>query len=74
MAVCVRMYHLLVNRGIKPDAAISNVEQERRVGIQAWPADPAAAYLASTYRLMQRNADADRIIGGVPYPLRSGSR
>ena len=60
--------YLLVRQGIKPDAAISNVEQElTRRYPQAWPTDLAAAYLASTYRLMQRNADADRIIGGVPW-------
>jgi alpha-2-macroglobulin len=60
--------YLLVRQGIKPDAAISNVEQElTRRYPQAWPTDLAAAYLASTYRLMQRNADADRIISAVPW-------
>ena len=33
---------------------------------QTWPTDLAAAYLASTYRLMQRTADADRIIAIGP--------
>ena len=34
---------------------------------QTWSSDLAAAYLAATYRLMQRNSDADRIIRGVPW-------
>lgn len=60
--------YLLVRQGIKPNAAVSNVEQELTQRYpQAWPTDLAAAYLASTYRLMQRNADADRIIGKVPW-------
>src|SRR5262249_15898374 len=49
-------------------AAISNVEQElTRRYPQAWPTDLAAAYLASTYRLMQRTADADRIVRKVTW-------
>jgi alpha-2-macroglobulin len=60
--------YLLVRQGIKPDAAISNVEQElTRRYPQTWPTDLAAAYLASTYRLMQRTNDADRIIALVPW-------
>lgn len=60
--------YILVRQGIKPDAAISNVEQElTRRYAQTWPTDLAAAYLASTYRLMQRTNDADRIIRLVPW-------
>jgi uncharacterized protein YfaS (alpha-2-macroglobulin family) len=60
--------YLLARQGIKPNAAIANVEQElARRYTQAWPTDLAAAYLAATYRLMQRNNDADRIIKGVPW-------
>ena len=60
--------YLLVRQGIKPDAALSNVEQELTQRYpQAWPTDLAAAYLASTYRLMQRNDDADRIVAKVPW-------
>jgi uncharacterized protein YfaS (alpha-2-macroglobulin family) len=60
--------YLLVRQGIKPDAAVSNVEQElTRRYPQSWPTDLAAAYLASTYRLMQRNADAERIVRNVPW-------
>ena len=55
--------YLLARQGIKPTAAISNVEQELTKRYpQAWPTDLAAAYLASTYRLMQRNDEADRIV------------
>jgi len=66
----VRAYavYLLVRQGIRPNAAIANVEQElSRRYTQAWPTDLAAAYLAATYRLMQRNNDADRIIRNVPW-------
>jgi hypothetical protein len=60
--------YLLTRQGIKPTAALANVEQElSRRYTQAWPTDLAAAYLAATYRLMQRNNDADRIIGRVPW-------
>jgi len=60
--------YLLVRQGIKPNAALSNVEQELTKRYSpAWTNDLAAAYLASTYRLMQRNADADRIIQTVPW-------
>ena len=60
--------YLLARQGIKPNAALSNVEQELTQRYpQTWPTDLAAAYLASTYRLMQRNDDADRIIKNVPW-------
>ena len=60
--------YLLARQGIKPAAAVSNVEQElSHRQAQTWSSDLAAAYLAATYRLMQRNADADRIIRGVPW-------
>ena len=60
--------YLLVRQGIKPNAALSNVEQElSRRYTKAWPTDLAAAYLAATYRLMQRNNDADRIMRDVPW-------
>ena len=60
--------YLLARQGAKPTAALSNVEQEltNRYS-QAWPTDLAAAYLASTYRLMQRNDDANRIVAKVPW-------
>jgi hypothetical protein len=60
--------YLLARQGIKPAAAISNVEQELSNRHTAtWLTDLAAAYLAATYRLMQRNADADKIIRNVPW-------
>ena len=60
--------YLLVREGIKPNAALANVEQElTRRYAPAWTSDLAAAYLASTYRLMQRSADAERIIQNVPW-------
>jgi alpha-2-macroglobulin len=60
--------YLLARQGIKPSSALANVEQElARRYPQAWPTDLSAAWLASTYRLMQRNADADRIIAKVPW-------
>lgn len=60
--------YLLARQGIKPSAAVANVEQElSRRYAQTWPVDLAAAYLASTYRLMQRNGDADRIMRKVPW-------
>ena len=60
--------YLLARQGIKPAAAISNVEQELTQRYpDKWATDLAAAYLASTYRLMQRNSDADRIIRNVPW-------
>ncbi|HWW86414.1 MAG TPA: MG2 domain-containing protein [Vicinamibacterales bacterium] len=60
--------YLLVRQGIKPTAALSNVEQElTRRHAPAWTTDLAAAYLASTYRLMQRNDAADNVIRNVPF-------
>lgn len=60
--------YLLARQGIKPNAAVANVEQElSRRYTQTWSTDLAAAYLAATYRLMQRNRDADRIIRSVPW-------
>jgi uncharacterized protein YfaS (alpha-2-macroglobulin family) len=60
--------YLLARQGIKPAAAISNVEQElSHRSAQTWSADLAAAYLAAAYRLMQRNADAEKIIRNVPW-------
>ena len=60
--------YLLARQGIKPAPALSNVEQElTNRYTKTWPTDLAAAYLASTYRLMQRNDDADRIIKAVPW-------
>ena len=60
--------YLLARQGIKPNAAVANVEQElSRRYTQTWTTDLAAAYLASAYRLMRRNRDADRIIRGVPW-------
>lgn len=60
--------YLLVRQGIRPVAALSNVEQELSQRYpKTWTTDLAAAYLASTYRLMQKNADADRILKSVPW-------
>ena len=60
--------YLLARQGIRATAALSNVEQElAKRHTQLWPTDLAAAYLASTYRLMQRNDDADRIVKNVPW-------
>ena len=60
--------YLLVRQGIKPTAAISNVEQELTHRFEkTWQTDLSAAYLASAYRLMQRNDEADRIIKNVPW-------
>jgi uncharacterized protein YfaS (alpha-2-macroglobulin family) len=60
--------YLLARQGIRPAGAISNVEQElTRRYPQAWTTDLAAAYLASTYRLLQRTDDAERIIRSVPW-------
>lgn len=55
--------YLLTRQGIRLNAALSNVEQElTRRYAQTWQTDLAAGYLAATYRLMQRNDDAERII------------
>jgi alpha-2-macroglobulin len=60
--------YLLARQGIKPSSALANVEQELSHRYpQAWPTDLAAGWLAATYRLMQRNNDADRIIAKVPW-------
>jgi uncharacterized protein YfaS (alpha-2-macroglobulin family) len=60
--------YLLARQGIRPVAALSNVEQElSQRYAKTWTTDLAAAYVASTYRLMQRNNDADRIIKTVPW-------
>jgi uncharacterized protein YfaS (alpha-2-macroglobulin family) len=60
--------YLLARQGIRATAALSNVEQElAKRHTQLWPTDLAAAYLAATYRLMQRNDDADRIVKSVPW-------
>jgi hypothetical protein len=60
--------YLLARQGIKANAALTNVEQElSNRYAKTWPSDLAAAYLAATYRLMQRNNDAERIISKVPW-------
>ena len=60
--------YLLARQGIRPVAALSNVEQElSQRYAKTWTTDLAAAYVASTYRLMQRNTDADRIIKTIPW-------
>ena len=60
--------YLLARQGIRPNAALANVEQELTNRYpKDWPSDLAAAYLASTYRLMQRTADAERMMRNVPW-------
>lgn len=60
--------YLLVRQGIKPGPALVNVEQELAGRYdKVWPKDLAAGYLAATYRLMQRNQEAEKIMQGVPY-------
>ncbi|HWF08765.1 MAG TPA: alpha-2-macroglobulin, partial [Bryobacteraceae bacterium] len=60
--------YLLARQGLKPAPAISNVEQElSKRYTKDWPTDLAAAYLAATYRLLQRNDDAERIVAKVPW-------
>jgi alpha-2-macroglobulin len=60
--------YLLARQGIRPNAALANVEQELTNRYpKDWPSDLAAAYLAATYRLMQRTADAERIMRNVPW-------
>ncbi len=60
--------YLLARQGIRPTAALANVEQELSGRYtRTWPGDLAAAYLASTYQLMQRNKDADNLIRNVPW-------
>jgi uncharacterized protein YfaS (alpha-2-macroglobulin family) len=66
----IRAYavYLLARQGIRPTAVLANVEQElTRRYAPAWKADLAAAYVASTYRLMQRNDVADQLIKDVPW-------
>jgi uncharacterized protein YfaS (alpha-2-macroglobulin family) len=65
--------YLLARQGAKPTAALSNVEQELTHRYpQTWSTDLAAAYLAATYRLMQRTEDANRIVGKVPWSAKKG--
>jgi uncharacterized protein YfaS (alpha-2-macroglobulin family) len=60
--------YLLARQGIKQNNALSNVEQELSHRYpQLWTTDLAAGWLAATYRLMQRNNDAERIIAKVPW-------
>lgn len=60
--------YLLARQGIRANTALTNVEQElTKRYTQTWGRDLAAAYLASTYRLLQRTADAERIVAGVPW-------
>jgi uncharacterized protein YfaS (alpha-2-macroglobulin family) len=60
--------YLLARQGIRANAALSNVEQELTNRYpKEWPSDLAGAYLASTYRLMQRTADAERMVRDVPW-------
>ena len=62
--------YLLVRQGIRPAAAISNVEQELTNRYpKVWQTDLAAAYLAATYRLMQKTVDSDRMIRQVPWAV-----
>jgi uncharacterized protein YfaS (alpha-2-macroglobulin family) len=62
--------YLLSRQGIRQVAALSNVEQELTQRYpKAWTTDLAAAYLAATYKLMQRSADADRIVKAVPWAV-----
>ena len=66
--------YLLARQGIRPNAALANVEQELTNRYpKDWPSDLAAAYLASTYRLMQRTADAERIVRNVPWSPDKGA-
>jgi uncharacterized protein YfaS (alpha-2-macroglobulin family) len=60
--------YLMARQGVKPGNALANVEQELTHRYpQAWPTDLSAAWLAATYRLMQRNNDAERLIAKVPW-------
>jgi uncharacterized protein YfaS (alpha-2-macroglobulin family) len=66
--------YLLARQGIKPSSALANVEQELTHRYpKDWPTDISAGWLAATYRLMQRNADADRIIAKVPWSRQKGN-
>ena len=60
--------YLLARQGIRPTAALSSVEQELTARYApAWTTDLAAAYVASTYQLMQRRDVAERLVGNVPW-------
>jgi len=61
--------YLLARQGVNSTSALNNVEQEltHRYPLAVWQEDLAAGWLAATYRLMQRNGDADRVIAGVPW-------
>ena len=60
--------YLLTRQGPLPTVVLANVEQElTRRYPQTWQNDLAAAYLASTYRLLQRNLDADKIIANLKW-------
>ncbi len=60
--------YLLARQGINPANALSNVEQELSHRYpQAWPTDLSAGWLAATYKLMQRDKDAERIVAKVPW-------
>jgi alpha-2-macroglobulin len=60
--------YLLARQGIRANAALSNVEQElTQRYTKQWPTDLAAAYLASTYRVMQRTDQAEKMIAAVPW-------
>ena len=60
--------YLLTRQGIRVTPALANVEQELTNRYpKTWQNDLAAAYLASTYKLMQRNLDADRVIGNLKW-------
>ena len=60
--------YLLARQGIRPANPLANVEQElSHRYTQAWPGDLSAGWLAATYRLMQRNNDAERVIAKVPW-------
>jgi len=60
--------YLLARQGIKQNNALANVEQELTHRYpQTWQTDLAAGWLAATYRLMQRNSDAERTIAKIPW-------
>jgi len=60
--------YLLARQGIRPTNALANVEQELSHRYEkVWQTDIAAAWVAATYRLMQRNADAEKIVARVPW-------
>ena len=60
--------YLLARQGIKATNALANVEQELSHRYpQSWPTDLSAGWLAATYRLMQRNNDAERMVAKIPW-------